>query len=233
MSKPLPIIISVPHAGQKTPDIVKELTSLSEEQIRVDGDEGASEIYNFKDRVHSFFQTDIARAFIDLNRKPMDFSRDGVVKTHTCQMDEVYDSPLSRKTIGKMLEQHYHPWHEKLAKASLSNEILFGVDCHTMAATAPGISSDFGKKRPFVCLSNADGSCPNSWLDILAQEFKNYFGVNSVEINDPFKGGYIIRKHSLNLNWIQIELSRAPFADNKEKKEVVFEVLSRFTETLF
>lgn len=232
MSTPLPIIISVPHAGLKVPDIVQELTSLSEEQISVDGDEGASEIYNFKDRVHSFFQTDIARAFVDLNRKPLDFSMDGVVKTHTCQMQEVYHSPLSRQTIGKMLTQHYYPWHAKLAKASLAKGILFGVDCHTMAATAPEISPDFGKKRPWVCLSNADSSCPRSWLDILAQDFKNYFGVNSVEINDPFKGGYIIRKHSLNLNWIQIELSRAPFADNKEKKEVVFDVLSRFTDTL-
>lgn len=231
MTKPLPILITVPHAGIKVPEMLKSLTGLSKKQIIIDGDLGASKIYNFKTAVKYFIQTEIARTFVDLNRVPHDYSPDGVVKTHTCRMEKIYHRPLSKQEIKKLLKRYYYPWHKRLSRISLSNEILFGIDCHTMAETAPPISSEPGVKRPWICLSNHDTTCPYDWLERLADAFKHHLGAGTVQINHPFKGGYIIQKHSLALNWIQLEISRQAFADNREKKNIVFDVLTRFVES--
>lgn len=230
MTKPLPILITVPHAGIKVPEMLKSLTGLSKKQIILDGDLGASEIYNFKTAVKYFIQAEIARTFVDLNRAPHDYSPDGVVKTHTCLMEEIYHRPLSKQEIIKLLERYYYPWHKRLARTSLSNEILFGIDCHTMAETAPPISSEPGKQRPWICLSNHNTTCPCDWLERLAHAFEDHLAPGTVQINNPFKGGYIIQKHSPALNWVQLEISRKAFADNREKKDIVFDVLTGFVE---
>lgn len=228
----LPILVSVPHAGLEVPESVKHINLLTEDQIRVDIDAGASEIYDFCEEVACFLKPQIARPFVDLNRSPNDFGPDGVVKTVTCQMEQVYSETLSREIIRDLLDLYYFPWHQKISAASLTKNILFGVDCHTMLERAPGISADAGAKRPKVCLSNAGNTCPKEWLVILAELFEKKFGIGSVGINDPFKGGYIIRKHSKAIDWFQLELSREPFCSTREKKEVVVDVLNSFIDCL-
>lgn len=230
MNKVLPIILSVPHAGLEIPDTIKNLSILSEDQIRVDGDEGAEEIYAFEELSAFFFKTPIARAFVDLNRPPDDFSLDGVVKTHTCQMDPIYKQPLSAEQVKELLQQHYYPWHMKLTTASSTRGVLFGIDCHTMAETAPANTTDSGTRRPRVCLSNAGISCPDNWLEIIAEKFEHHFGAGSVSINQPFQGGFITRKLSKMCPWIQLELSRENFTNYKEKNRVVFDVINHFTD---
>ena len=58
----------------------------------------------------------------------------------------------------------------------------------------------------------------------IAECFENAFSTE-VKINTPFKGGYIIRSHAEDLPWIQLEVSRAPFASNEEKGSRVLEAL--------
>lgn len=232
MTRILPIIISVPHAGLKVPDTVKEISILTENQIRIDGDEGAEEIYDFEKQVSFFLKPSVARAFVDLNRRPDDFTPDGVVKTHTCQRVQVYKTPLSNEHTKELLKQHYYPWQAKLTRASGAEDILFGIDCHTMAETAPPIALNAGTKRPRVCLSNAGTTCPDSWLEMMAEKFENHFGSGSVGINQPFQGGYIIRQQSKLCPWIQLEISRENFTDNKEKNRVVFDVISQLTSAI-
>jgi hypothetical protein len=50
----------------------------------------------------------------------------------------------------------------------------------------------------------------------------------SVSVNHPFKGGHIIRSHAAELPWVQLELSRAPFATNREKRMFVLEALGEW-----
>jgi formiminoglutamase len=96
-------------------------------------------------------------------------------------------------------------------------DIRLGLDCHTMAAIGPPIGPLAGRERPFICLSNGKRTCPSSWIESLADCLEGTFNV-SVSINRPFQGGYIIRRYSTTLPWIQIELSRAPFLPNDEKR---------------
>lgn len=225
----LPFLVSVPHAGLSVPPELKSLCTLKKEDIIKDSDEGASEIYYpLRNEVTAFVTIDIARAVVDMNRREDDRGKDGVVKTHTSWDVPIYKEALSEKVITSLLEQHYRPYHAQLSH--LSQEVRLGLDCHTMAEVGPPVGPDAGSKRPRVCLSNGDGStCPQEWLISLSNCFSDVFGHN-VSMNSPFKGGYITRSHAKEIPWIQIELSREPFADSQEKGRHVLQAIKAWWE---
>jgi formiminoglutamase len=219
----LPILLSVPHAGWKIPQEVQDICILSKKDILDDGDSGAAEIYYpLKDKVEAFVATDIARAIIDINRADNDFWKDGVIKTHTCWDVPVYSTYPSEDIISKLIVNYHHPYHARLSE--LAKTVKIGIDCHTMAAVGPPVASDSGKKRPYVCISNAESSCPQEWIESLARHVSRYLGF-PVSINIPFKGGYIIRSHSKEVPWIQLEYSRAPFLSEEQKSTKLLQAL--------
>jgi N-formylglutamate deformylase len=224
----LPLLVSLPHAGLQIPPELKSLNILTQQQIIQDGDEGAAEIYAIRNDVAAFVTTDVARAFVDLNRAEHDRRTDGVVKTHTCWNVPIYRAPLSELLVETLLSEYYRPYHQQLSQ--LARQAKLGIDCHTMAAVGPPVGPGAGKRRPFVCLSNADGTCSEEWLERMAECFKEAFAC-AIAVNHPFKGGYIIRSHAHELPWIQIELSRAPFVNNQEKRTRLLGALTQWSQS--
>jgi N-formylglutamate amidohydrolase len=219
----LPLLVSVPHAGLAIPPEVDKLCALSRRQIAEDGDEGAAEIYRLEDAVQVLVTTEVARAFVDLNRAEDDRRRDGVVKTHTCWDVPVYHRPLPEDLVELLLARYYRPYHRHLSELAGSS-VVAGIDCHTMAAVGPPVAPDPGVTRPLICLSNADGTCPRAWLESLAACLTASFG-EQVSINHPFRGGYIIRSHASELPWLQLELSRARTMSMAEKRRRLLDAL--------
>ncbi|MDF1543676.1 MAG: N-formylglutamate amidohydrolase [bacterium] len=222
----LPLLISVPHAGTMIPLELEQLNLLTADQIVKDGDEGAREIYDIEDQVAGYVTTEIARAYLDMNRAESDRSADGVVKTETIYQESIYRELLEEKQIQQLLSHYYRPYHRKLVR--LSKGQLLGIDCHTMASEAPPISTDAGSVRPLICLSDAEGTCPKDWTRLMAKYLEASFEC-TVSINHPFKGGYIIRSHSSELPWMQLELSRSPFDTLTQKKEKVLRALTEWS----
>jgi N-formylglutamate amidohydrolase len=169
--------------------------------------------------------TDIARAIIDMNRAEDDRRKDGVVKTHTCWDVSIYSESLPDSVVENLIKKYHRPYHNNLR--NLAENVMAGIDCHTMAAVGPPVGPDSGKKRPPVCLSNGDGTCPKEWFISLAEIIEKAFGM-PVALNNPFKGGYIIRHHAREIPWIQIEMSRAPFLSNREKGLRLLEALQKW-----
>lgn len=225
----LPLLISVPHAGLKVPSEVESICALTEEQIVQDGDEGAAEIYSIRDQVAAFVTTDVARAFVDVNRAEDDRRADGVIKTHTIWEIPVYSQDLSEELVETLLRKYYRPYHRDLSR--LARKARLGVDCHTMAAVGPPIGPGAGEKRPLICLSNAEGSCPDAWFKAFAECLERSFEVE-VSLNSPFKGGYIVRSHSHEIPWVQLELSRAPFLSHGQKRSRVLRALGEWCELI-
>jgi N-formylglutamate amidohydrolase len=219
----LPILLSVPHAGWRIPEEVKDICLLSQKDIVEDGDVGADEIYYpLQKEVAVFITTDIGRAIVDLNRAEDDFRKDGVIKTHTCWDVPVYKTTPGTATVKELLKKYYHPYHNQIGQQI--KQVRLGIDAHTMAAFGPPVGPDSGKERPSVCISNAGLTCPQTWLESLGSCLEDHLNL-SVSLNTPFKGGYIIRSHSNEIPWIQIEYSRAPFLNNARKTEALFKAL--------
>ena len=220
----LPLLLSVPHAGWRVPAEAEPYCVLSEKDLLEDGDVGASEIYALEEEADGFLTTDIARAIVDLNRAEDDRSPDGVVKTHTCWNVSVYRPLPPDEVVETLLARYYRPYHQRLTELAGSG-VKLGVDCHTMAAEGPPVGPDPGSQRPRVCLSNADQTCPREWMESLQSCFRTQFGPD-VRVNDPFQGGFITRSHSAEMPWVQVEISRAPFFSNGEKRDKVLAALT-------
>jgi formiminoglutamase len=226
----LPILVSVPHAGTMTPDEVKSLSRVKREDVIRDGDEQAADIYlPLRNHVAHVVTTDIARAFLDLNRAPDDFRKDGVIKTHTCWDVPIYDKQPDDELVATLLERYYHPYHERLRTLALTGDVRVGIDCHTMVAYGPPVGPDPGRPRPAACVSDADGACDRSWTEELAVQLARALG-SEVRINDPFKGGYTTREHAAELPWLQLEISRGDFASIEEKALAVRVALENWSK---
>jgi formiminoglutamase len=226
----LPILLSVPHAGWKIPPEVRNICILTRKDILEDGDGGAAEIYYPLDKeVEAFVTTDIGRAIVDMNRAEDDFWKDGVIKTHTCWDVPVYSSYPSNDAISKLVAKYHRPYHTQLSE--LAKKVKIGIDCHTMAAVGPPVAPDSGKERPPVCLSHAEHTCPDEWIDSLARCLSLSLDL-PVSINEPFKGGYIIRSHAKEIPWIQLEYSRAPFLSREQKSAKLLQALKSWITEL-
>lgn len=226
----LPLLISVPHAGLFVPQEVEDLCILGEQDIIKDSDEGADEIYlPLRTEVSALVKTNVARAILDMNRREDDRRMDGIVKTHTCWDVPVYSKFPSEAIIKSLIKKYYRPYHSDLSR--LARGLELGVDCHTMAPEGPPVGPDPGVRRPHVCLSNGEGTCPQSWLKSLAKCFQKAFETE-VAINHPFRGGHIIRSHARELPWVQLELSREPFLTPEEKGRWVLRALKDWCSKL-
>jgi N-formylglutamate deformylase len=227
----LPILMSVPHAGTRTPDEVASLVRISPADVIADGDEQAADIYlPLRGHVAHVVTTDIARVFVDVNRAADDFRKDGVVKTHSCWDVPVYTRQPDEALVSTLLAAYYNPYHERLR--DLGREVRVGIDCHTMAAVAPPVAPDPGQTRPAACVSDADGSCERGWTEALAMRLREALG-GEVRINDPFKGGYITRSHAAERPWLQLEISRGDFASAEEKSAAVRTALTAWAGEVF
>ncbi|GAB4372656.1 MAG: N-formylglutamate deformylase [Acidobacteriota bacterium] len=224
----LPLLLSVPHAGLGVPPRLAGRCLLTPEQIARDGDEGAREIYDLGREVREFVSTDIARCVIDMNRAEDDFRADGVVKTHTCWGERVWDEPLTAEEIRWLITSWHRPYHRRLTELGRGNVVL-AVDCHTMAAVGPPIGPDPGKRRPAVCLGCGDGTAPEGWMRDLVRVFTEVFGPD-VRVNDPFAGGYITRSHAREMPWVQLELARVREPAYDTQRAMVLEALRRWCE---
>lgn len=228
-----PFLVSVPHAGESVPTEVEDICLLNRKEVLAESDEGARAIYfNLKEHCEAFLTTDIARTIIDLNRAPGDIGADGVIKEHTCWNVPVYKKFPDARLVRSLLARYYFPYHAQLSAGSGNKAVRLGIDCHTMSAVGPPLGPDPGRERPLVCVSNADGTCPEEWLRKLADCLSAAFN-ETIAINTPFQGGYITRHHAAEMPWIQVELSRSASFTDEYKRDCLLAGLHRFCHTVF
>ena len=213
---PLPILVSVPHGGTETPPEVSDRVSASAADVFEDGDAFTPEIYAVSELVGHHQVARIARAFVDLNRAVDDrppSNPDGVVKTATCFDRPIYREPLDNALIEQLIARYHVPYHATLSERARGGDLVLGLDCHSMAAIPPPVAPDSGTPRPLFCLSNGEGqTCDDDTLRRLAAAITRAFecSEDDVQLNRPFRGGYITRRHGRNpLPWIQIEMNRS------------------------
>ncbi|TCT12875.1 formiminoglutamase [Natranaerovirga pectinivora] len=233
----LPILISVPHGGLSVPDFLIDRCLLSPEEILLDSDTWARELYDLKDLVEAYVDMDISRIVIDLNRNTNDLppnNPDGIVKTIAVDGSPVWKNPegLNSREIEFLIDNYYDPYHRRLEELSKDENIILGVDCHSMLDIGPTDSMN----RPLFCISNRGNAlgemninlqgekitAPSRVLMKLKSLIEDAFSDirvtdrEFVAINSPFYGGYIT-KHQGSLGhipWIQIEVNKCIYLPN-------------------
>ena len=214
----LPALLSIPHGGTKKPPELDGHLCITEHDQFDDSDPFVVEMYDLGSKVQQVIKTDIARAFVDLNRSLHDMppkNPDGLIKSATCYQKPIYfqGKEPDKYIIEKLIDQYYKPYHRTIQKSIREMDLQICFDCHSMAAIAPNISPDGkNKKRPLFCLSNQNGKTSSKeMIELLAECISESYGINRSEIslNEPFQGGYITRTYGNNpIPWIQIEMNR-------------------------
>lgn len=157
--KKLPMVISVPHGGMLIPAQLRKKCIMREEEIVMDNDTLAQELFDFDHLVEAYVKTDIARCVLDMNRDKHDLpphNPDGVVKTHSVNQEQIWESAtgISAQEIKQVIADYYEPYHLKLENAAQNPKVVLGIDCHTMLDTGPTSEGGKWEKRPLFCISN-------------------------------------------------------------------------------
>lgn len=229
----LPLLISLPHAGLQIPPEVEDICILTDKDLLASSDGTAKEIYSgLAEHCHSFCYSDIARSIVDLNRAPDDIGFNGVIKNHTCWNTRVYRKFPEERLIRILLAKYYFPYHAELSAGGADSAVRLGLDCHTMSHIGPPVGPDPGQKRPLICVSNADGTCSQTWIMSLAEKLAEAFK-ERVSLNSPFRGGYISCYHATEMPWIQIEISQTGKYPVTYKKNCLLEALRSFCHIMF
>jgi formiminoglutamase len=222
LKEPLPFLISIPHGGTKTPAELKNHVIITPHDLFDDSDVFTNEIYDVDGLVFKVLKTDIARAFVDLNRAPNELPPthpDGIIKSCTCLRKPIYAADKHPNTAlrQQLIKKYYQPYHTELNVWSRFPRIKLGLDCHSMLPVAPAISPDQDQKRPLINLGNLDGTaCPDKIVQLMIDAFCLVFEITAehVTMNRPFKGGYITKKYANKpIPWIQIEMNRILYLD--------------------
>ncbi|MDH3617238.1 MAG: N-formylglutamate amidohydrolase [Nitrosopumilus sp.] len=214
----LPVLLSIPHGGTQRPPELDGHLSITDKDLFDDSDPFVIEIYDLGEKVEGVVKSNIARAFVDLNRSLQDLppqNPDGLIKSATCYEKPIYkqgsepDDSLRRVLI----ELYYKPYHRSIQKSIQDLDLQLCLDCHSMASVAPNVSPDGNqKKRPMFCLSNQDGKTSSKeMLELLASCISDSYGISrsNISLNDPFHGGHITKTYGNNpIPWIQIEMNR-------------------------
>lgn len=239
---PLPVLISVPHAGRDYP-----------EQLLAKMRRSAQTTLRLEDRYVDLIGRTVAeqtgaallvahapRAMIDLNRATddMDWSmvsggaRDearhslanrrsrsglGLVPRRLAGIGEIWSGPIERAELDSRIADIHQPYHAALGHSLDLIRDRWGaallIDLHSMPPLRPRHPGE--RTAEFVIGDRFGASC----VPEIAATALDYFGQHGrlVAHNRPYAGGYVLDRHALparGIHAIQIEICRSSYLDS-------------------
>lgn len=239
--KEVPLLVTIPHSGEKVPPQAPWLNGLPEEILMCDVDRYVDFLY--EPTLHKlqipFVKTEWHRYAADLNRIPEDidassvrgnanspgtFSR-GFHWVITTYKHELIKEPMSVETHNDLVNLVYEPFHKGIR--SIYRDLqekgfkkTFHIDAHSMPSVGTSEHRDPGELRADIVVSDSKGkSCDPHFKDLVIAAYVT--AGFKVGYNWPYFGGRVTEQYgdpSHGQHTLQVEMNRALYMDEKTKK---------------
>ncbi|MEP5613505.1 MAG: N-formylglutamate amidohydrolase [Cyclobacteriaceae bacterium] len=229
-ANPVPIIISVPHAGTKFPaEIDSKFTKRMRKHLD-DTDWYVHRLYAFASSLGiTVIKANLSRWVIDLNRDPesIPLYNDGRLITSITPTTDFFGNPLYRSPdqepdLGethRRLEQYYWPYYKQIEDLIAERKKQFGKvllwDAHSIRHLVSTI-----QKEPFPDMILGDNDEQTAHSNLIASALAGLqSGKFEVNHNNPFKGGHITRyfgRPENGVHALQLEMNKILYMDDNE-----------------
>ncbi|MFB9262209.1 N-formylglutamate amidohydrolase [Bradyrhizobium erythrophlei] len=218
--KTVPVVASMPHSGTFVPpSIARAFTPLHRAWLR-STDWYLPQVYDFLPELGvTTIAATHSRYVTDLNRDPEGLLfgsfRKSVFSDSMFDGTPIYREAPDAQSLLRRLVKYHSPYHEELSnilgRALTSCDRVLLLDLHSF----------FGPIDDDICIGDLRGaSCHQETTTIAVNAFERR-GFRVV-CNEPFSGGYLIRKHhNASTEALQIELHYATYLDCRRIDEPV------------
>lgn len=242
-SSPLPILISVPHAGRDYPEpVINRMRQPDAASIRLEDryvDLLAAEVARLTGA--ALIIAVAPRAMLDLNRaredmdwgmvagENRDFPRHsqanrrarsglGLIPRRLPGFGEIWKGRITARELEARIEGIHRPYHAAIAQQMERIRDEWGaallVDFHSM----PPLRQRLDELRPpSIVLGDRFGASCDSSLVFRAIRYLDLHGVASAH-NRPYSGGYVLDRHAVparGLHAMQLEVCRSTYLDSQ------------------
>lgn len=252
-----PLLVTIPHSGEKVPQETPWLAALPEVLLMYDVDRFVDRLYEpaLKKLGLPFVKTDWHRYAIDLNRLPDDVDRDsveghanpsgkfarGLHWTITTTGEKLQPRPMTQALHDELVEKYFEPFHAQvraeLAKLRAKHKTTYHLDAHSMPSVGTKEHKDPGERRADIVISDCNGtSCSATYRDLVVAAYEA--AGFKTRVNWPYVGGRVTETYGRpkeGQHSIQVELNRALYMDEATKRlrpDLVPDIQSRISKAL-
>lgn len=236
-----PLMVTIPHSGEKIPPQTPWLNALPEEIVMCDVDRYVDFLY--EPTLHKlqipFVKTEWHRYAADMNRVPEDIDSTSVIGNKnpagmhnrgfhwviTTYKHQLMKEPMTQQAHDELVKLIYEPFHNnirdlygKLHQAGYTK--TFHIDAHSMPSVGTSEHRDPGERRADIVVSDSKGkSCDPRFKDLVIAAYVS--AGFKVGYNWPYFGGRVTEQYgdpSREMHTLQVEMNRELYMDEKTKK---------------
>lgn len=233
------LVFDSPHSGREYPSDF--FSKASPAELRLAEDAYVDELISGTTEAGaSVLLANFARCYIDVNRSETDIDPEllsapwpgpittteksrrglGLIRRYVLPGIEIPSRRLDPSEITHRIESAYRPYHAQLARllddARREKRRVVHVNWHSMKSRGNAMTPDGeGADRADFVVSDLEGKSADSRLTEWTARALGASG-HSVALNDPYKGGEIIRRYgnpAEGIHSIQIEINRRLYLD--------------------
>lgn len=241
-----PLLVTIPHSGERVPAETPWLSKLDETLLMFDVDRYVDQLYApaLKELGIAWVKTEWHRYACDLNRLASDVDEASVIGSSnrrglyprglhwsmTTKGEPLMPGPISVDVHRAVVERCFTPFHQAVEtvaekirpRSERSKEApLFHLDLHSMPSFGTPEHRDPGEWRADLVISDQDGksASPEFFELVCAAGRSQGFQVRT---NWPYKGGRITEAYgrpSEGWQTVQIELNRKLYMNEVTKRQ--------------